>query len=323
MFRTELADVEDAETNRAHDYSLTELHLSNTIAKDTSDRDEKTVTKGKRAGDAAKAKGELSEVRATKAADEQLKAEVEATFKMKTATYKENQKVRAAELVAVAKAIEIISSPAVAGSYAKHINFAQVRASGRVSLLQLGRSRSSGTRQVAMLLSERARSLGSKELASLAAVAAQNPFGKVIGMIKDLIAKLKQAAAVEAEHKAWCDEQLKANKLKRNKKTAQVNKLIADIQGMEASIADMGANIQRLVAEQSELTKKMGEATNLRQAEKAENLAAIADAKAGFQAVGKALVILREFYSTQASLLQQVPEMAEYKGQQSGNVGVP
>merc|ERR1719336_3276937 len=286
-FRAELADVEEAETNRAHEYSLTELHLSNTIAKDTSDRDEKTVTKGKRAGDAAKAKGELSEVRATKAADEKLKAEIEATFKAKTATYNENQKVRAAERVAVGKAIEIISSPSVAGSYAKHVNLAQTRASGRVSLLQLGRSRSSGMRQVAMLLSERARTLGSQEFASLAAVAAQNPFGKVIGMIEDLIAKLKQAASVEAEHKAWCDEQLKANKLKRNKKTAQVNKLIADIQGMEASIADMGATIKQLVAEQAELSKQMGKATELRQAEKAENLATIADAKAGFGAVGQ------------------------------------
>jgi len=149
-----------------------------------------------------------------------------------------------------------------------------------------------------------------------------NPFEKVIGMVEDLIARLKQAASVEAEHKAWCDEQLKANKLKRNKKNAQVNKLVADIEGMEASIADMGSKIQQLVAEKAELTKKMAEATELRKAEKSQNLATIADAKAGFEAVGQALVILKEFYSGQASLLQQVPEMAAYNGQQAGNNGV-
>merc|ERR1719512_344941 len=323
-FKSELADVEEAESNSAHEFSLTELHLSNTIAKDTSDRDEKVVTKGKRAADSAKAKGELSETRTALAADENLKAEIQATFQSKTDTYTENQKVRAAELAAVSKAIEIISSGAVSGSYAKHINLAQVPPQKVTGFLQLGRSRHrfSAKQQVADLLSRQATSLSSQELASLAQAVKDNPFEKVIGMIEDLIARLKQAASVEADHKAWCDEQLKANKLKRNKKTAQVNKLVADIEGMEASIADMGSRIQQLVDEKAELTKNMAEATELRKADKTENLATIADAKAGFAAVGEALVILKEFYSSQASLLQQVPEMAAYSGQQAGNNGV-
>merc|ERR1719277_925407 len=324
-FKSELADVEEAESSSAHEFSLTELHLSNFIAKDTSDRDEKVVAKGTRAADSAKAKGELSETRAAKAADEQLSAEMQATFSTKTSTYKENQKVRGAELVAVAKAIDILSSPEVSGSYAKHINLAQLSHSPAVTaFLQLGRSRHhlSATQQVAGLLARHASSIGSKDLASLAQAIKDSPFEKVIGMITDLIERLKQAASVEADHKAWCDEQLKKNKLKRNKKNAQANKLIADIEGMEASIAEMGSSIQQLVAEKADLTKKMAEATELRKTEKDDNLATIADAKAGFEAVGKALVILKEFYSGQASLLQQVPEMSAYSGQQSGNDGV-
>jgi len=193
-----------------------------------------------------------------------------------------------------------------------------------VSLLQLGRShrRFSAKQQAAALLARHADSLGSKELATLAAAAAAAPFEKVIGMIEDMIAKLKQAASVEAEHKVWCDGQLKANKLKRNKKTGTVDKLVAQIEGFEASIVDMGERIKELSAEQAELAKKMAEATELRKADKTQNLATIADSKAGFVAVGKALVILREYYSSQASLLQQVPEMAEYKGQQNAKTGV-
>merc|ERR1711920_53207 len=192
------------------------------------------------------------------------------------------------------------------------------------SLLQLGRSHRtlSAKEQAAALLAKHANALGSTELTSLAQAVKDNPFEKVIGMIESLIAKLKQAAAVEAEHKAWCDDQLKANKLKRNKKNAQVNKLIAEIEGMEANIASAGAEIQGLVADQAELAKQMGEATALRNADKTENLATIADAKAGFEAVEQALVILKEFYSGQSSLLQQVPEMAAYSGQQGSNVGV-
>merc|ERR550537_1352284 len=48
------------------------------------------------------------------------------------------------------------------------------------------------------------------------------------------------------------------------------------------------------------------------------------DAAAGEEATKAALVILKEFYSSQASLLQQqqVPEMAAYKGMQSAKGGV-
>merc|ERR1719373_1355527 len=67
----------------------------------------------------------------------------------------------------------------------------------------------------------------------------------------------------------------------------------------------------------------MADATEIRQKEKAENLEAIADAQAGSTAVGNALQILQEFYSSQSSFLQrskQVPEMAEYKGMSGGGV---
>merc|ERR1719265_365883 len=63
------------------------------------------------------------------------------------------------------------------------------------------------------------------------------------------------------------------------------------------------------------------EATQQREVEHAKNTKAIADGKAGAAAVGQALTVLKEFYSAQATLLQegkQVPEMAAYKGQQAG-----
>jgi len=119
--------------------------------------------------------------------------------------------------------------------------------------------------------------------------------------------------------------------VKRNKKTAQANKLMAEIESMAATIADMGASIEKLAKEQADLTAAMAEATALRSKEKEENEAAIADAAAGAEAVKKALVILKEFYSSQgmpeAALLQakgkrQVPEMAAYRGMQDGKGGV-
>merc|ERR1719356_776749 len=133
-------------------------------------------------------------------------------------------------------------------------------------------------------------------------------------MIEDLLEKLKAEAAAEAEHKAWCDEQLKENKHKRDDKTIAVEKLTAEIEKMTGEIADMGARIATLIEEQSQLTKAMADATEIRQKEKAENEDTIADAKAGSAAVANALQVLQEFYGSQSSFLQrgkQVPEKAE------------
>merc|ERR1719298_257521 len=95
-----------------------------------------------------------------------------------------------------------------------------------------------------------------------------NPFDKVIEMIKDLVAKLKEEAAAEAEHKQWCDEQLKANKLKREKKTSKVNKLTASVESLTETIKSMGDKIATLSKEQSDLATAMAEATTQRQKEK-------------------------------------------------------
>merc|ERR1719316_2121990 len=175
------------------------------------------------------------------------------------------------------------------------------------------------------LLRQSARALSSKALADAANQVSANPFAKVIGMIKDMITKLKEEAAAEAAHNAWCAEETKKNKLKRDKKTAKVNLLTAELNELTASIETMGKTIETLIKEQADLTQALKEATEQRQQENAKNTKAIADGKAGAAAVGQALTVLKEFYSSQAALLQegkQVPEMAAYKGQQAGKGGI-
>jgi len=151
----------------------------------------------------------------------------------------------------------------------------------------------------------------------------------VIEMIEDMLARLKEQADAEATHKQWCDEQLKTNKLKREKETASVERLIAqsDSQGMQ--IQKMTQDLATLSKEQEQLTRSMAEATTLRQAEKEENTAIIADAQTGVGAVKNALVVLREFYAKQNALLQmgsvsrrQVPELEAYGGMGGERKGV-
>merc|ERR1719253_421216 len=112
--------------------------------------------------------------------------------------------------------------------------------------------------------------------------------------------------------------------MKRDKKTTQVNTLTAEVEQLASTIQSMGATIAELSKEQAELAKAMSEATELRQKEKTKNEATIQDAEAARAAVKKALVILKDFYSSQAFLQtgKQVPEMAAYKGMGSASGGV-
>merc|ERR550514_1488166 len=118
-------------------------------------------------------------------------------------------------------------------------------------------------------------------LMNLASQMKANPFAKVVDMIKELIAKLKEEAAAEADHKAWCDQQLHDNKNKRNKKTTESEKHQAQIEEQSSQIDTMAKEIQTLIQEQKDLTEAMGEATAQRTGEKQENEATIADAQAG------------------------------------------
>merc|ERR1740127_206858 len=194
----------------------------------------------------------------------------------------------------------------------------------KTSFLQLrsARSRVSSRQRVVSFLEKKAALLSSVALKTLAAQVESNPFDKVVQMIKDLVNKLREEAAAEAEHKAWCDEQLHDNKIKREKKTAKVNKLTATIEAATQDIAAMGKKIQTLKEEQSELTMAMSKATTQRDKEKATNTDTIADAAAGEQATKAALVVLKEFYASQGSFLQQAPEMAAYSGMSSAKGGV-
>jgi len=318
-FKGELSAAQEEESNKAHDFDLTVIHLSDTIAKSNSDREEKAAVKASTAAASAKAKGELADTKTGLADTEKVLRDMKAEFKSKSAMFAENQKVRTGELEALAKAIEIMSSPEVADSYKKRVNLVQV-----TSLLQVSRTAQQLTAQqkAAAFLQQRGGATQSRSLLSLSAQIMASPFAKVITMIEDMLAKLKSEAAAEADHKAWCDEQLKENKLKRNKKTAGVERLTAEVQELTSTIEEMGKNIATLLQEQSDLTTAMKDATTQRDAEKTENLAIIADSKAGKEATKAALVVLREFYAKQSSFLQQAPEMEAYKGMGGAKGGV-
>merc|ERR1719440_2064795 len=141
-------------------------------------------------------------------------------------------------------------------------------------------------------------------------------------MIKDLIVKLMEEAAEEAEHKGWCDKELATNGQVRKEKTEAVEVLYADIDELEASISKLSDEITELTQAVAALDEAVAKATKIREEEKAKNAETIKDAKEAQVAVAQALTVLKDFYAkageATALLQQQQPEIFDepYKGMQ-------
>merc|ERR1719356_1793042 len=336
-FKAQLSETESGEANAAHAYDLKMLHLGNMAERLNSDRSDKAALKGKTLSESSAAKGRLGAAKADLAEDTSLLAETKATFAAKKRAFEANQKIREEELAALAEAIGIISDSSVAGKYTTHVKLTQVASKSRSPTLLQESSQSSSARaqvqrQAIAFLKSKAEALRSSILTRAASTIAENPFGKVIEMIEGLLAKLKEEAAAEADHKSFCDEELQKNKLKREETDAHAAQLQAEVEKYAAEIQEMADEIKVLSEEQASLAQTMSESTAAREKEKAENEAAIKDAVEAQAALKKAIVILREFYSKQASpevsasFLQrkkkQVPELAVYKGLQGAKGGV-
>merc|ERR1712039_514506 len=105
------------------------------IAQAQQDRDEKAETKAKKLEAKADAEGDLAETTATRDADVKYLDDLTATCTQKAADFESRQKLRGEELVAIEKAIEIISSSEVSGNADKYLpTFVQVKSSSLASL---------------------------------------------------------------------------------------------------------------------------------------------------------------------------------------------
>merc|ERR1719335_1285415 len=214
-------------------------------------------------------------------------ADTKAECSQIAADFENRQQLRAEEIEAIEKAIEIISDPAISGAAKKHLpGLIQIKSP---SMAQL-RSSSSNPAQVevAQFLQDRARELNSRVLSVLAERVEKDPFKKVKKMIKDLIDKLMAEATAEAAHKGWCDKELATNEHTRKEKTDAVDTLHSEIDELTASNAKLTEEITQLSTEVADLDAAVAKATKMREEEKAKNAETIKDAQEAQTAVAEA-----------------------------------
>jgi len=326
-FIEERTQLGKEEMNSKHAYDMLMQDLKAQIGQAESDRDEKSEFKAETLQAKADAQGDLKDTTTTRDADEKYLADLSATCEQKAGDFEQRQQLRAEEIEAIEKAIEIIGSDSVSGAADKHLP----------SMVQIGKSfaqlrsvngNDENQQRVAQFLQEKGQELGSRVLSALAVRVQADPFAKVKKMIKDLIVRLMEEANEEAEHKGWCDTELSTNEQTRKEKTSAVESLHANIDELEASIAKLTEDIAELTKAVSELDAAMAKSTSLRNEEKTKNTATISDAQEAQTAVAQALTVLKEFYAkaAESTAFAQTkdPEIFEdeYKGMQSSGGGV-
>merc|ERR1712196_383710 len=120
-FVDERNDLQKAETNSRHAYDMLMQDLTAQIEHNTQARSDKSASKAKKLQSAADAKGDLVDTTATRDDDSKYLSDLTATCQQKASDFENRQQLRADELQALEKAIEILGSGAVSGASEKHL----------------------------------------------------------------------------------------------------------------------------------------------------------------------------------------------------------
>jgi len=292
-------EIEQAEANRLNAHSLQVNSLDGDVKKANMMISQKASIKAQREEDKGSANGDLSDATAARNDDQKYLADLAAECQLKTSDFQKRQVMRQGEIEAIQKALEIMSSPDVAGGslvQTKRIvtSFAQLRSNG-------GAEHRSAQHIAANFLATRAKKLNSQVLSLLAVRASEDPFAKVTSMVKNMIKKLMEQANDEADHKAFCDTEMGTNKITRDTKTALVAELESSIEGLSADINELALQITQTAAAIAEIDASMTKASSERAAEKAKNVETVEDGKTAQGATQRAMQVLKEYYDKAAN----------------------
>merc|ERR1719291_510424 len=215
---------------------------------------------------------------------------------------------RSEELKALADAKKIISE---SSNGAERITYGLAQA----SLLQLSRLRASSGADLAIFevvrfVRDLARKQGSEGLAQLAsrlsstisssvAGSGKDPFGKVKGLIAEMIERLEASASSDASHKAYCDKELLETRAKKDDHDAQVEKMSVSLGQMTSNSAQLKEQVAVIQKELADLAGSQAQMDTMRQEEHAAFVSDRADMEKGLEGVKLALRLLREYYGSE------------------------
>jgi predicted nucleic acid-binding Zn-ribbon protein len=331
-------DLDTAEFEANAAWEKRDLNLKNTADFQSRDKAEKEKISAYKSELKEKAEAERTEEESDMNADGQFLAVIKEECQTKAELWDQRSSTRTGELTAIASALEDLTKPtgaaanydankklvglqaskkAVTPTVVRPASFLQRRAARRGA----GRNKADSALAEAQRVAEHLASAGQLihspvlTLAALRVRSAEDHFVKVRQIIKDLVARLEADAESEESQKSFCDEAMKDAMKSRDDANSEIEMLAAEKAKLESEMATLVQEIADLAAAIAELKKALIDATDLREAEKAENEKTIASAEEGEEAVKEALKTLTAFYST--ALVQKngyVPPNSDREG---------
>merc|ERR1719453_1163978 len=279
-------------------HALLSQGLSNEITNTKKEMSESTQKSASSAQDLAEAEKDLAIEKKGLSEDTTYLRELKRDCQTRASEFEVEAKDNKAELTALSKAKAILTKKFAASLVQTGAKVtAQVKARDASDAADEAKSRA--LRSIEQL----GRRLHSTALIALAYRAAEDPFGKIRGMIEDMIAKLLQEAAEEATQKAFCDKEIGESMTSKADKEGKLEKVNARLEKAESSMATLTEESAKLSKEVAENDKAMADATAVRQKEKADFMVVEKDLSESAEACAAATAVLREYYEG-ASLVQ-------------------
>mmetsp|Transcript_67828 Transcript_67828/g.130961 ORF Transcript_67828/g.130961 Transcript_67828/m.130961 type:complete len:687 (-) Transcript_67828:86-2146(-) len=252
----------------------------------------KLTRKGELGVELASGLNELEDTKTSVAEDEKFLAELEAGCATKEEEWAAVCKMRQEELVALAETIKILNDDDALELFKKTLPSA-------ASLLQVAESTQS-LRKRALLAIKEAAKKGSSPQLDLIALALNGKtagFEKVIKMIDEMVANLKQEQSDDEAKKDYCDKELDTSEDTKKELDLKVSDSATAIEELEGSIATLTEEIAALQAGIKALDKAVTEATAIRKEENADFKELMQSDTAAKEILGMAKNRLNKFYN--------------------------
>jgi len=307
---SQLAELRKAENTNSHNFKMLKQSLEDGLAADNKDMTQQKGSKAAAEEEKGVAEGDLSVTNEELKSSNDALSEANSHCMTVAADHEATVNARNNELKVIAKAVEILQE-STGGAVGQTYSFIQLE-----TRADLARS------EVLVLVKKLARQYHSSALAQLASrvsvvmkygSGSSDPFGKIKGLIQDMITKLENEASNEATEKAYCDEELAKTEAKKQELNSEIEALTTKIDRAAAKSASLKKQVAELNAELATLSEEQKSRENWRQDENSAYTQAKADLEQGLGGVRKALNLLREYYGGAAALVQQpaAPEQHE------------
>jgi len=289
---SQLADLRNKETAALHQFESLKQSLEDKIKYETKELDEAKTGIAASSEKKATAEGDLEVT--TKNLNEDIAAlsDLHHECLTKAQDYEAATKSRGEELAAIAaakKAIQETTSGAAGLSYGlSQVSFLQTESPGFHALRFLrGLAKKQHLPALIHLTMRMDAAIRSGD----------DTFGKVKGLIKDMIETLEKEAEEDASEKAYCDKELAESYAKKDAKTNEIKKLSTKIDQMTSRSAQLKSEVAALEKGLSSLAKTQAEMDKVRLTEKEEYTKAKAEMEEGIKGVQLALKVLRDYYA--------------------------